>query len=230
MASSIFFFFSSLSFEAESPTDPSANHWLRLASTGQGSPCVCLTSAEIQTSSVMPSLFYLGSGAQTQVVGRAYQIVLLAEPANPDQEIFINPQLYCGKKVEYLVWWHPCTASMWQETTLRLRNTWAIYTLSRKLKHPWVSYPTHCSEEEVASLIWVQWRGCTRKWNFTLKRILSHRTGYIFFFSFLLASSPALQFSRILTAVPALAGLRIQSRNSVQMLVAPHSLPALAAQ
>lgn len=87
--------------------------------------------------------------------------------------------------MEYLVWWHPCTASMWQETTLRLRNTWAIYTLSRKLKHPWVSYPTHCSEEEVASLIWVQWRGCTRKWNFTLKRILSHRTGYIFFFSFL---------------------------------------------
>ena len=121
-------------------------------------------------------------GLKTQVVGRAYQIVLLAEPANPDQEIFINPQLYCGKKVEYLVWWHPCTASMWQETTLRLRNTWAIYTLSRKLKHPWVSYPTHCSEEEVASLIWVQWRGCTRKWNFTLKRILSHRTGYIFFF------------------------------------------------
>lgn len=56
----------------------------------------------------------LGSGAQTQVVGRAYQIVLLAEPANPDQEIFINPQLYCGKKVEYLVWWHPCTASMWE--------------------------------------------------------------------------------------------------------------------
>lgn len=69
--------------------------------------------------------------------------------------MLIHPDYSVWEKVEYLVWWHTYTASMWEAEArdyLHLRQTWAIYPVT-ETQTPLMSYPVHFNEEEVASLI-----------------------------------------------------------------------------